>query len=128
MIQGVISPLPGRERVNYLVKRRLVSGVVLDEAAFEQKVGQCRRHLQNHRESRIKDGPPASALELGTGMYPIVPIGLWLAGMEHVVTSTSTLSSMSKGHAACSSATPQRSSPGGCGGSCRRSLPGAPKR
>jgi hypothetical protein len=86
MIQGAISPLPGYQRVNYVIKRRLVSGVLLDEAAFEEKVVQCRRHLQAYRDSRAGDDPPELALEVGTGMYPVIPVCLWLAGVARVVT------------------------------------------
>lgn len=84
--QGVISLLPGRNRLNYLLQRHVTRSVVLSEAAFGAKVAQCHRHLENYRRSAGTDVPPASAFELGTGWYPVVPIGLLLSGVEQVFT------------------------------------------
>jgi hypothetical protein len=58
----------------------------LNEAAFEAKVAQCTHHLARFREVRGSDRPPRAVLELGTGWYPIVPIGLALAGAPEVTT------------------------------------------
>jgi len=84
--QGAISPLPGRDRLNYLLQKHLTGSMVLTEERFESKVEQCRRHVDNYRAARSSAGLPALALELGTGWYPIVPVGLALAGVERVVT------------------------------------------
>ena len=85
-VQGAISPLPGSGRLNYLLQKHVTGSVVLTEEGFERKVAQCRRHVHSYRESRGGDGLPTLALELGTGWYPIVPVGLVLAGVEGVVT------------------------------------------
>lgn len=85
-MQGGISLLPARNRLNHLLQTHVTRSVVLTEAAFESKVAQCARHLQDYRQGLGTDIPPASALELGTGWHPIVPIGLLLAGVERVCT------------------------------------------
>lgn len=85
-VQGGISLLPGRNRLNHLLQSHVTRSVVLTEEAFESKVAQCGRHLQNYRQSLETDVPPASALEIGTGWYPIVPIGLLLSGVEQICT------------------------------------------
>jgi hypothetical protein len=84
-VQGAISPLPGCDRLNYLLQKHVTGSVVLTEEGFERKLQQCRRHINSYRESGGGDRLPARALELGTGWYPIVPIGLALAGVEQVV-------------------------------------------
>lgn len=85
-VQGAISPLPGGDRLNHLLQKRVTGNVVLTEERFEHKLAQCRRHLHSFQASRGAARVPALALELGTGWYPIVPLGLLLAGVERVVT------------------------------------------
>jgi hypothetical protein len=85
-VQGAISPLPGCDRLNYLLQKHVTGNVVLSEQGFEGKVAQCQRHIVSCRTSGGGDGLPSLALELGTGWYPIVPVGLVLAGVERVVT------------------------------------------
>ena len=84
--QGTISLLPGRHRLNSLLQRHLTGTLALGEALFETKVGQCRHHLQRFRQLSGLQRPPDAALELGTGWYPVVPIGLALAGTGAVTT------------------------------------------
>lgn len=83
--QGGISLLPARHRLNRLLQERVTGSLALSQAGFESKLSQCRHHLTSFRTfgaGRV----PSTALELGTGWYPIVPIGLALAGAERVVT------------------------------------------
>jgi SAM-dependent methyltransferase len=85
-VQGAISPLPGCDRLNYLLQKHVTGSLALTDEVFERKVAQCRRHVVSYRESRGGHALPSLALELGTGWYPIVPVGLFLAGVESVVT------------------------------------------
>lgn len=86
LLQGAASYLPGGARLNVLAQERMTKSLRLTEAGFEHKLEQCRRHLQTYAEHRPGDVPPSCVLELGTGWYPIVPIGLLLAGATSVVT------------------------------------------
>ena len=83
-IQGAIARLPGRHRFNYLLQNYVTGSVALTEAGLEGKVVQCRRHLESYTGHRGR--LPRAALELGTGWYPVVPVGLFLAGVDEVTT------------------------------------------
>lgn len=83
-VQGAISPLPGRDRLNHLLQRYVTGSVTLTDQVFERKRAQCRRHLESYRAQH--GALPRHVLELGTGWYPIVPIGLINAGVERVTT------------------------------------------
>lgn len=83
-VQGAISPLPGRDRLNHVLQRYITGSVALTEEVFERKSAQCHRHLESYR---VQHGAvPRHVLELGTGWYPIVPLGLIDAGVERVTT------------------------------------------
>jgi hypothetical protein len=84
--QGAISLLPGRHRVNRFLQEHVTRSLVLTQAGFESKLAQCRHHLTSFRRTVGVQRAPSTVLELGTGWYPIVPIGLALAGAERVLT------------------------------------------
>ena len=83
-VQGAISPLPGRDRLNHLLQRHITGSVALTDEMFERKLAQCERHLESYRAQR--GTLPGHVLELGTGWYPIVPIGMIRAGVDRVTT------------------------------------------
>ena len=83
--QGAISMLPWRRRLNRLFQERVTGNVQLTARRFESKVAQAARHLRHHSEAKPDPAIPRSALELGTGWYPIVPIALALSGVERIV-------------------------------------------
>lgn len=86
VVQGAISVLPGHHRLNALFQQHVTGSLELSEATFGAKLRACGDHLARFREVRGTERPPRSVLELGTGWYPIVPIGLALAGVEEVTT------------------------------------------
>lgn len=85
-VQGAISVLPGGNRVNYLLQRHITHSLPLGDQGFVRKVEQCRRHIANYQACSQRATPALSALELGTGWYPIIPIGLALTGVQRVQT------------------------------------------
>ncbi len=85
-VQGAISLVPGRHRLNALLQEHVTRSLTLSEDVFATKVAQCSHHLARFREVRGGERPPGAVLELGTGWYPIVPIGLALAGADGVTT------------------------------------------
>ncbi|HLH65041.1 MAG TPA: class I SAM-dependent methyltransferase [Solirubrobacteraceae bacterium] len=85
LVQGAVARLPAGARLNALL-RGLLGGGGVGEAMFERKLGQCARHLEAYASVRGSDARPASAIELGTGHAPIVPVALALAGVERVLT------------------------------------------
>jgi len=82
-IQGTIALLPQAHRINYIFQRNLTKRLRLKEPYFEGKLTVARRHLQNYQRVR-PDSPavPPDVLELGTGWLPIVPISLFLHGVD----------------------------------------------
>ena len=98
-VQGAISPLPGRDRLNHLLQRHITGSVMLTDEMFERKLAQCERHLESYRAQR--GTLPGHVLELGTGWYPIVPIGMIRAGVDRVTTvDVNPLSDLSRSRAA----------------------------
>jgi len=85
-VQGAISLAPGHHRLNALLQQHVTRSLKLSEDVFATKIAQCGHHLARFREVRDQERPPGTVLELGTGWYPIVPIGLALAGADAVTT------------------------------------------
>ncbi len=81
-----MSTFPARHRLNHLFQKHVTGSGVLSNAGFDGKVDQCRRHLAHYSGIMGVSAPPSLALELGTGWYPIVPVGLALAGVKQVIT------------------------------------------
>src|SRR5579875_3451202 len=85
-LQGAIAPLPARHHINRLLQRHLTGSLALSSERFEAKLAQCARHLERFAAVRGGGALPATALEIGTGWQPIVPLGLALAGVREVTT------------------------------------------
>ena len=83
LIQKTISFLPYNHSINYLFQKHVTKGVRLTDELFEDKLIHCKNHLQYF--SSYATTPATSSLEIGTGWYPIVPIGLYLFGFENIV-------------------------------------------
>jgi SAM-dependent methyltransferase len=83
LIQKAISFLPYNHSVNYLFQKYVTKGVRLTDELFEDKLIHCKNHL--HYFSAYATSPATSSLEIGTGWYPIIPIGLYLFGFENIV-------------------------------------------
>lgn len=83
VIQKTISFLPFPNRINFLFQKYVTRGVVLTDALFMDKLTHCQRHIEYYNKySSVKEN--FTALEIGTGWYPIVPIGLYLAGAQQI--------------------------------------------
>ena len=83
LAQGTIALLPGSHRLNRLLQERVTGPPVVSEALFEHKLAQARRHLDH----LAWYGPPVEewqAVELGTGLAPVVPVALALCGAGRV--------------------------------------------
>lgn len=87
-IQGVLSLLPQSQRWNYIFQRNISKGLRLKDRYFEGKLSTCNQHLDHYRnyaEHPAADTIPAQVLELGSGWLPIVPIGLYLSGVNQII-------------------------------------------
>ncbi|HYV28651.1 MAG TPA: class I SAM-dependent methyltransferase, partial [Candidatus Eisenbacteria bacterium] len=58
----------------------------LTREAFERRLEHCRQHLEFFFETRPDPSDGFRAVELGTGWFPTVPVGLYLSGATEVWT------------------------------------------
>ncbi|WP_116107704.1 class I SAM-dependent methyltransferase [Lewinella sp. IMCC34191] len=85
VVQKAISYLPYKERINFFFQKYVTKGVELDDEHFGYKLEAARDHLRFYNKYATVPMAEATALELGTGWYPIVPTLLYLAGFDRVV-------------------------------------------
>jgi hypothetical protein len=85
-VQDLLSLLPGSDYWNMLLQRYVTRLLVLTPSRFEQKLSQCRRHLERTESATGKPWSAFSVLELGTGWHPIIPMGMYLSGASVVWT------------------------------------------
>ncbi|MFT7451500.1 MAG: cyclopropane fatty-acyl-phospholipid synthase-like methyltransferase [Patescibacteria group bacterium] len=83
VIQKTISFLPYKHHLNLLFQTYVTKGVQLSNAYFEDKLIHFKQHNQ-FRKKYLSSQPGWSALEIGTGWYPVVPICCFLAGAKEI--------------------------------------------
>lgn len=84
-VQGALSQLPNPQRYNRWFQDHVAKSLRLTDTYFLTKFQQCERHLGYYgRHNSSEPLRPSVALELGTGWFPIIPIGLALSGVETV--------------------------------------------
>lgn len=84
--QGVLARLPYRQWWNYQVQRHLTRSLRPNRADLNTRLRSARKHIRYYLAGAETDTPPAVALELGTGWFPLLPIALYLAGVGQVYT------------------------------------------
>jgi hypothetical protein len=83
--QGFMSVLPQPQRWNHLFQAHVTKSLALTDAYFLQKWRHCAEHLEAYRrETGTGADEPFNVVELGTGWYPIIPVGLALNGARAV--------------------------------------------
>lgn len=85
IIQKVASLLPYGNKVNFFFQKYVSKGLILNKDHFNYKF----EHLVDHisfflAHTQKQDLSGETCLELGTGWYPIVPIGLFLKGAQKI--------------------------------------------
>lgn len=85
-VQGVLSRLPQPQRWNQLLQTHVSRGLRLTEEFLLNKWRISCRHLDHYLSASSGPRSGFSALELGTGWFPIVPVGLALNGAGQVWT------------------------------------------
>ncbi len=83
-VQRMIGALPYRRRWYEIFQKYVSRSLELPESTYESKLKNCRRHLE--RLEQISDGRPFTVFELGTGWFPVLPIGMFLCGAKDVWT------------------------------------------
>lgn len=85
-IQHVLARLPQRQKWNYYFQRYATRSLQLGNAMFERRLLHCRTHLETLVAARGAPPDRFTALELGTGWFPTMAVGLYLCGAESVWT------------------------------------------
>src|SRR5579871_1097540 len=80
MMQGIISLLPGSTLINYNVQRYITRSLRVARETPASRLRLCVEHL--NRYISVQGKLPRNVLELGTGWFPTVPLGLYLSGVE----------------------------------------------
>lgn len=83
IVQKVISFLPFGHKLNYVFQKYVTKGVYLNDEYFYDRLEHGKEHL-NAYASFNQGRLPQTALELGTGWYPVVPFLFFLCGVERV--------------------------------------------
>ena len=82
-VQNALSLLPAPQRWNHFFQTYVTRPLELSEDLFRCKWAVCERHVAVAR--RWRDGVEgARVIELGTGWFPIIPVGLALSGARAV--------------------------------------------
>lgn len=85
-MQRFISLLPASSKWNELFQKHVTHSLELTDDRFEMRVAYCGRHVGHLLELRPELASGFTAVELGTGWYPVVPIGLFLCGAGEIWT------------------------------------------
>src|SRR5215470_12286918 len=85
-VQRAISWLPASQTWNSLFQTHVTRSLELTPERFEARLDYCRIHVENYTEARPNSPAGFSVLEVGTGWYPVVPIGLFLCGAGPIQT------------------------------------------
>lgn len=85
-VQRTISLLPASQAWNSLFQTYVTRSLDLSPSRFEARLDYCRIHLENFFESQAGDPRDFTAVEVGTGWYPVVPVGFFLCGAGRIDT------------------------------------------
>lgn len=84
-IQRVLSVLPYSYWWNGVFQRHVTGRLLIERGGeFRTKLIACRRHLDYYRSFSRQPRQDFSVVEIGTGWFPIIPIGLYLCGAREV--------------------------------------------
>ena len=85
LVQKVLSLLPGAHGWNKWFQKYVTRGYWLTPDLFARKRRHALEHLEAYQRCHTPSGSvPKTALEIGTGWYPVVPLSLIAAGVERV--------------------------------------------
>jgi hypothetical protein len=83
-VQRAISWLPASHKWNFIFQRYVTHSLELSPDRFEMRLDACRRHLEHFLALHPKRPGGFTVLEVGTGWFPVVPVGLFLCGADEV--------------------------------------------
>jgi hypothetical protein len=87
VLQRAIGVLPRSHWWNGLLQRYVTGGLEIQPyGEFLGKLQACRRHFDYYRTFSRQSREDFSVVEIGTGWFPIIPIGLYLCGAGEIWT------------------------------------------
>jgi hypothetical protein len=84
IVQQIIGRLPKSYLWNRIFQKYVTQGYYPNYKSFEGKLYCCQRHLDNYYKYSAAHSKNFAVLQLGTGWWPIVPIGLYLCGVNNI--------------------------------------------
>jgi SAM-dependent methyltransferase len=85
-VHRVIGLMPYRRKLNDWLQNHVTKSLELGKGAFEARIIHAQRLLEDFRELRPECAEGFTVLEVGTGWYPAVVIGLYLCGAGEIWT------------------------------------------
>jgi hypothetical protein len=83
IVQKALSVLPGGRIGNTFLQQHFTKSLEMNDNKFELTLLRCRKHLESYFAIKGHSQTGFSVLELGTGWYPLIPIGNYLCGASH---------------------------------------------
>jgi hypothetical protein len=83
-LQHIIGRLPRSYWWNALFQKYVTGGYYPSRETFVGKLKCCRQHFDHYLRFSAAPETGFTALELGTGSWPIVPLGLYLCGASEI--------------------------------------------
>lgn len=85
IVQKLISFLPGSRYIN-LFFQMITGRLKLNREIFFDKLDHLKQHLNNY--SNLSGTQiPENIIELGTGWFPVIPVGFYLSGSNKIITT-----------------------------------------
>lgn len=85
-IHRVINLLPRRQKINELFQNAISGSLKMTPPLFELRLNHCRGHLETLFEAQPQRSQEFTVLELGTGWFPTLALGMYLCGASRVWT------------------------------------------
>lgn len=85
-IQRIISWLPHSAKWNELFQQHVTRSIVLTPDRLGPKLAEAQSYFDLMRRHRPSGNPAFTALELGTGWHPVIPLALHLCGAADIWT------------------------------------------
>src|SRR5437879_9381556 len=85
-LHRAISWLPASHHWNALFQQYVSRSLDLSRPRFEHRLDCCRLHLDHFLEVRPNCVRDFKVAEVGTGWFPVVPVGLFLCGAGEIWT------------------------------------------
>jgi SAM-dependent methyltransferase len=85
-VQRAVGAFPAAHFWNELLKQYISQSQNFTDEKFNDRLDACRIHLEHFRSHAEPIRDRIEVIELGTGWFSVVPIGLWLCGADKVRT------------------------------------------